>query len=444
MRQEVRAIAYDKWQQEVLEAKGNILLCTGRQVGKTTTFAAKAAIRMMKQPGCRIIVGSLTEDQAQLIIIMTLSYLEQHNKTWISKGNKKPTKSKIQLTNGSSMLARPVGIAGDAFRGFTGDVLIADEGSRMPELMWAAAKPTLLTTGGEIWMCSTPFGKQGYFYECFLNKNKRFTVFHINSEEVIQNRPVSDVWTKERREGAMRLLEEEKKDMTTLQYAQEFLAMFVDDLRQFFPDDVIAKCCILPRSKSTSFSSSYSYFLGVDIARMGEDEGTFEILEKRDNEYLKQIDNIITKKKLTTETHDRILELDSIYHFKKIGIDAGSGSLGVGILDWLLRETNLRRRVVALNAQSRMMDYQGEKKKSLQKEDMYQNLLALMERGMIKLLDDTEIIASLKSVQYEYIKTSKNTTLVKIFGNYTHIAEGLIRAAWLANQKHINMSIRWF
>ena len=188
-----KVIVYDDWQKEVLATKGNLLICTGRQVGKTTTLAAKAAIRMVEEPGCKIIVGSLTEDQAQLIIVMTLTHLEQNFKTYIAKGKKAPTKSTIQLTNGSMMIARPVGIAGNAFRGFTGDVLIADEGSRMPELMWAAAKPTLLTTGGEIWMCSTPFGRQGYFYECFQNKNKRFTVFHISSEEVIKNRPLSEV-----------------------------------------------------------------------------------------------------------------------------------------------------------------------------------------------------------------------------------------------------------
>ncbi len=443
MRQPAKAISYDDWQKEVLAAKGNILLCTGRQVGKTTTFAAKAAIRMMEQRECRIIVGSLTEDQAQLIIIMTLAYLEQHNRTWICKGTKKPTKSKIQLTNGSSMLARPVGIAGDAFRGFTGDVLIADEGSRMPELMWAAAKPTLLTTGGEIWMCSTPYGKQGYFYECFLNKNKRFTVFHINSEEVIENRPISDIWTKERREGALRLLEEEKKDMSQLQYAQEFLAMFVDDLRQFFSDELIARTCILSRSGANQTSSD-SCFLGVDIARMGEDEGTFEILSKMDNGSLYHVDSIITKKKLTTETYDRIVQLNLQYNFTKIGIDAGSGSLGVGILDWLLKNPDLKRKTVALNAQRRNLDHDGKNRKTLQKEDMYQNLLSLMEKGEIKLIDDPEIFTSLKSVQYEYIRTSQSTTLVKIFGRYTHIVEGLIRAAWLANQKHINTFIRYF
>ena len=171
----------DQWQDEILDYSGNILLNTGRQVGKTTIFAQKAGDYMMKNPGSRIIVVSLTEDQAQLMIIMTLDYLEKNDKKWIAKGKYKPTKNKIRLTNKSQILARPVGNTGDAVRGFTGDVLIVDEASRMPELMWTAAKPTLATTGGQIWMCSTPFGKQGYFYECWLNKNDRFKIWHVNT-----------------------------------------------------------------------------------------------------------------------------------------------------------------------------------------------------------------------------------------------------------------------
>ena len=374
------------------------------------------------------------------IFIMVLNYLEKHYKTYICKGKKAPTKSSITLNNGSKIIARPVGIAGDAFRGFTGDVLIADEASRMPEMMWIAAKPTLLTTGGEIWMCSTPFGKKGYFYDCFLNKNNRFTVFHVSSEEVIKNRPISDVWTEQRKEESMRFLEEEKKDMSELRYAQEYLAQFIDDLRRLFSDEVIERTLTLKRKE---IILQRDYFLGVDIARMGEDEGTFEIIQKIDRENLQQVESIVTKKKLTTETFDRICQLNKMWNFRKIGIDAGSGSLGVGILDFLLREPNVRRKVIALNNLSRNLDYDEKRRRGLLKEDMYFNLLALMEKGKIKLLKDDELALSLRSVQYEYVMKEGQPTKIRIFGNYTHIVEGLVRAVWLANQKHIKTFINY-
>ena len=138
----------DDWQKEVLKYDGDILLNTGRQVGKTTIFSIKAAEYMIKHKNSRIVVVSLTEDQAQLIIVMILSYLEKKYPNLIGIKKNKPTKSRINLINGSNVISRPVGNTGDAIRGFTGDVLIVDEASRMPEMMWKAAKPTLLTTGG--------------------------------------------------------------------------------------------------------------------------------------------------------------------------------------------------------------------------------------------------------------------------------------------------------
>ena len=438
----LKAIKLDKWQQEIVDAKGHILLCTGRQVGKTTVFAIKAAERMVSQKNCRIIVGSLTEDQAQLIIIMTLTHLEKNYRSWIKKPySRNITKGSITLNNGSKIIARPVGTTGDAFRGFTGDVLIADEASRMPSTMWAAAKPTLLTTGGEIWMCSTPFGQEGYFYECYLNKHNRFKVFHVSSEEVIQNRPLSDVWTQERREGALRLLDEEKSDMSELEYAQEYLAKFIEDLRQFFSDKVIEKSCILNRRNLINRHAQH--YLGCDIARMGEDEGTMEVIDWIDKDNMQHTESIITKKQLTTQTHDNIINLNKLWNFKQIGIDAGAGSLGVGILDWLLRDPSVKRKVIDLNNLKIIKDHRGEKTGRLLKEGMYQNMLMLMESGRLKLLNDNDVRLSLKSVQYEYTRKQGQQSKIRIFGKYTHIAEGLVRAAWLANQKSLNVSISY-
>jgi len=67
----------------------------------------------------------------------------------------------------------------------------------------------------------------------------------------------------------------------------------------------------------------------------------------------------------------------------------------------------------------------------------------MLERGTLKLLADDEIMASLKSIQYEYSTEHGQLSKVRIFGNYSHIVEGLIRAAWLANTKSLNHRIYW-
>lgn len=384
---------------------------------------------------------SLTEDQAKLLIIMILDYLQNNYKALIAKGKDKPTQNKITLKNKSQVIARPVGNTGDSVRGFTGDVLILDEVSRFNELILTAAKPTLLTTGGQIWMCSTPFGKQGYFYECFLNKNNRFRIWHKSSEEVIQQRPLSESWTSEKRTQAIEFLEQEKKDMSELNYGQEYMGLFLDDLRRFFSDELIQRCCVKKRPAAMQRGE---HFMGVDIARLGDDETTFEILHRDEQGACRQVENIAKKKRLTTETEYDIISFDSMYHFRKIGIDAGSGSLGVGIFDRLMQNSQTRNKTVAINNRQIAIDNEGKKKQRLFKEDLYDNLRAMMEHGDILLLDDDNLQLSLQSIQIELAREENKNSSIRIFGAYSHIAEGLIRAAWLARkEKTLNLWVRY-
>jgi len=61
---------------------------------------------------------------------------------------------------------------------------------------------------------------------------------------------------------------------------------------------------------------------------------------------------------------------------------------------------------------------------------MYNNLLAMMEMGEIKLLNDEDIFQSLRSIQFE-TKNGKTS----YFGIDSHITEALIRAAWCLKTK---------
>ena len=106
-------IILDDWQKEVIAYDGNIVLCTGRQVGKTLTMSIKAADFMLNHPNSKIIICSLTEDQAKLIIVMILDYLERNHKHLIAKGKNKPIQNKVILKNKSMCIARPVGNTGD-------------------------------------------------------------------------------------------------------------------------------------------------------------------------------------------------------------------------------------------------------------------------------------------------------------------------------------------
>lgn len=435
---------YDQWQKEILEAKGDLLANTGRQVGKTTIFSHKIAKFMLDNKETQVIVVSLTEDQAQLIIIMILDYLEKNFKHFIQKGKKKPTKSRVWLKNKSRVISRPVGNTGDAVRGFTGNVLYIDEASGMPELMWKAAMPTLMTTGGQIWMSSTPRGKfiaktnnKNFFFKCWENLDKKWQIFNINSEQVINDRAFTVDWTLEKKNKALQFLENQKVILSEMEYKQEYLGQFLDDMRQWFPDDLIRKCMKVKRPEA--IDKDWQIGMGNDIARMGEDEGSYEIF-RICGDNLIQIENQVSTKQRITATAKQIKGLIAQYDIFKAFID-DEGSLGKGVFDILIEDDATKHRVIGISNSKRIIDRFG-KEKGIKKTELYSTLLSLMERGRIDLLDDENIFQSLKSVQYHYTNDSLGKRHLKIFGNYTHICEGITRATEILKYKDLNIWIR--
>ena len=444
----------DKWQEDVISLPWNTNLCVniGRQSGKSDTIAIKAAETMANHPFIRILIISITEDQAQRMLQKIVLYLHNNYPKLIAKGRDKktnkllsPTQHEVNLTNKSWVVTKAVGQYGLGVLGMTVDIVIPDEAAYLPEAIWQSITPMLLTTGGVLWLLSTMNTKEGYFYEAYTNPEMGFKVFHYTSEEVANLRP------EPQRTIMINYLAREKARMTTLEYAQQYLSQPLEELSQLFPDSLISESQSLQRVISISSIHSvpsgelYSptgvapgeYYLGMDIARMGGDETTYEIFEVKDKK-LYQRENLMYKYKLTTETIDKVLELDKLYHFRKIYID--DGGLGVAVFDQLLKEPQTRNKVIPINNASRALDRDEKRKKKLLKEDLYLNLKRLMEHKEIFLLKDPEIFTSLKSIVLE---GSKKTGDIRIHGRYTHIAEGIIRAAWCVKNIHLKLYLEY-
>lgn len=444
-------VMLDPWQREVLEHDGlnkdekrHLLLVTGRQVGKTFIFSRKCAKRMLERPGSRIIVVSNTEDQAQLIIIMILDYLEKHHRNEIAKGRKKPTKSRIHLKNGSNVISRPVGITGDAIRGFTGDVLVIDEAAMMPERMWASALPTLASTGGEIWVCSTPKGKTGQFYEFYLNKHNHFKIIETNTMKVYSERPISAEWTEQRKRLALQHVEERRESMSKLEFGQEYEGKFTEDIMTLYPEELIQRSMDLFPDDTPRINPYGNYYLGVDIARLGEDDSTFMVFELK-GDHLYHRESVITRKTYLSETAQLIKELDRKYNFQKIYLD--SEGIGVGVFDILIVDDDMKWRVEGLKNSTKIIEHRTGKKKKMLKEELYLHVKALMEKGKIHFLKDPRVYESLKATQYEYKSSKEGNIFMYIFQSThakSHVVEGIIRAAHATNSKDLNIPISSF
>ena len=444
-------LTLDTWQTKYINTEGNCFLLCGRQSGKTAAASIKFGKRAATKPKSIILMIAYTEKQAYSLFFKTLMYLEANYPKKINrKGSNRPTKHIINLTNGSIIKCYAAGISGDGLRGETITSLVIDEAAPMDRDVFTAITPMISITGGTIDILSTPRGKEGYFYDCSLRDD--YTKFYVSAEDCPRH-------TKE-------YLQSERATMSELQYAQEYLAMFLDELKRVYSDTWIHKVCtITPHTpthtptinnhsntpitpQTTDFqpqtppyieeeptqnfsilepSQTRDYFLGMDIARLGADDTTFECLDATNTDNIQQIFNIVTKRQLITETARKAIKLNEKWNFNKIGID--DGGMGVGVLDILLGTPSTEDKIIGLNNATRDIDAE-EGHKPLLKEDMYNYLLIGGEQGKIKLLKDDEIIDSLKSIQWEFTNNK-----VKISGINSHIVEGIIRAYYLTKDK---------
>jgi hypothetical protein len=412
-------LSLDEWQKEYIyspDVNQDNFLLTGRQSGKTTAMSLRAVELCIKhfKKGDFVLINSITEKQAFHMLNKARIYAETHYFKEIRKDkDNKPTLHRIMFKNGTGILCYAAGETGEGQRGFTIKKLMIDEGSRMSEEYFIASMPMLSVTKGSMDIASTPFGKKHkdgslkFFYKCSLNE--KFKKYYVSAEDCPRHEK--------------EFLLEQKKRLSKLAYAQEYLAIFTDELKRIFDEDWIKAVCILDQKKIIINPKAKKY-LGVDVAGFGKDLCTYEGVQKLINKDIEQIDHINEKKNYTTDTSKRIIKLNELRKYTGIGVD--DGGIGFGVYSELMNNNKTKKITTALNNASRPTNSEGDRVKRLLKEEMYINLLALGENKRIKLFNLDEIIASLESMQYD-----ENG---KIFGSDSHIAEGIVRGVWLAEK----------
>ncbi len=61
----------------------------------------------------------------------------------------------------------------------------------------------------------------------------------------------------------------------------------------------------------------------------------------------------------------------------------------------------------------------------------------LMETGKLQMVSDLDLLKSLKSITYEYTENRR----IKIFGDYSHLAEAMVRACWCLKEGGLDIYI---
>lgn len=466
-------LVFDKWQQQVLEHEGNCALRCGRQVGKSTVIARKAARFSMKYENTVVLNIAASQRQSNLIFAKIHAHLLRFNEFVLDKAGRykedmeksarqnqllrkeyerrwsifdgTPTKTQLNIKKFSNwgkmptdkdwelfrrdeeyvIYSLPAGKTGAYIRGLKIDLLIADEAAYIPEEVWVAVKPMIAVSKkmkglGWIVLLSTPFGKGGYFYESCYDTD--FRQWHISSE--LCPRIPKD------------FLRKEKDRLSKAEYAQEYMAEFIDEFNQFFPTTLIKQSMTFVHwDRNKDLNPNAQYYLGIDPARYGKDEAAFVVSELHNKKW--RIVYCDEKKtpagKAITSLRDYTIALTEHFNFKRIFVD--DTGVGGGLTD-MLQEVLGKSRVIGINNASKRVFWEGnESRKGILKEDLYSNALAMMERKEIEIINNLKLLKSLKGVQFEYTKDRN----LRIHGRYTHLAEAFVRACWAKQSKGLKL-----
>ena len=207
----------DERQRAVLEsrAKRGILNCT-RQWGKSTVAAVKAVHRAWTEAGSLVLVASPTERQSGEFVRKAAEFL---GKLGIRRRGDGDNAGSLVLPNGSRIVGLPGTEA--TVRGFSAvSLLLIDEAARVDDALYKALRPMLAVKNGDLWLMSTPWGQRGFFWEVWAHGGEQWERVSVPATECPR------IGTE--------FLEEERVEMGSAWFAQEYLCEFVDNDSAWF------------------------------------------------------------------------------------------------------------------------------------------------------------------------------------------------------------------
>jgi hypothetical protein len=153
----------DPWQAKLLRSTARqVILCMGRQVGKSTIVAALALHTALYKPGALILVLAPSQRQARELYIKIADFLARLEP---AEQLEEETKLSLMLANRSRVVVLP-GDNARTVRGYSApELVIEDEAAFVSDETFDALLPMLAATPtGRIVLMSTPYIASGHFY----------------------------------------------------------------------------------------------------------------------------------------------------------------------------------------------------------------------------------------------------------------------------------------
>jgi hypothetical protein len=135
----------------------------------------------------------------------------------------------LELPNGSRIVGLPENP--QKIRGFSAvSLLLIDEAAQVEKAMYKALRPMLAVSDGDLWLTSTPYGKQGFFCERWEHGGPEWLRFSVKATECPRI--------------SRDFLEEERREMGVALFGQEHMGEFVDNESAVFGRDFLVEAAL--------------------------------------------------------------------------------------------------------------------------------------------------------------------------------------------------------
>lgn len=240
----------DPVQAQILQtASQRVLVNCSRQWGKSTVVALRAAWQALAQPGSLILVVSRGEKQSGEFVAKAARFLRAAgHRLKHDRGNR----ISLVLPNGSRIL----GLASveQTIRSFSVSMLVLDEAAQIPDAVYDAVLPMLASTGGSLWLLSTPYGCRGFFWQEWM-RGEEWHRFRVPATECPRIHPD--------------FLAEMRRKRGDDHIRQEYLCEFVSADDRLFDHDQLASIVAADIPPERDFSGSgREFFFGVDLGKL--------------------------------------------------------------------------------------------------------------------------------------------------------------------------------
>jgi len=365
------------YQEKLLTDKSNrIIACMGRQTGKTTTIAAKAIHYAYTNPNTTtlIITPSLRQSMIMFDKILTLT----HQNPLLTKSITRKTRTIIQLTNNSQIIALPC--SEHLLRGYTANLTICDEAAFIPEqIITEIIFPMLSTTKGTAIFLSTPWGQNHFFHKAYTNPQYSTHKTKSNENPLIPQQ----------------FLQEMQQNMTKEAYKREYEAEFTEDTNTYFPQDLIRKTIELaqkltlePYTNLEQQIQKGKHYAGIDLAKL-QDQTAIAIVNTEEN---------TTKLVYIHEFPTQTPYTEVIGHLKR-------AHTKFNLQKTLIDQTGIGEPILEEIQNQNITNAEGIKFTTQAKEQLLTNLKLAMEQQKLAIPYNRRLIQQINQQQYTYTKT---------------------------------------